>query len=100
MQKSLKWYVEVGSRWDIADCLEIAAAAAMVRGDATEAARLFGAAEALRDALGTPLPPSERETYDRRAMEVRSQLDGTTFALEWAWGRELNVDDAVRYALR
>ena len=100
VQQSLKWYVEVGSRWDIADCLEIAAAAAMVRGDATEAARLFGAAEALRDALGTPLPPSERETYDRRVMEVRSQLDGTTFALEWAWGRELDVDAAVRYALR
>ena len=100
VQQSLKWYVEVGSRWDIADCLEIAAAAANVRGEPAEAARLFGAAEALRDSLGTPLPPSERETYDRRVMDVRSRLDGTTFAIEWAWGRELDVDEAVRYALR
>ena len=100
VKQSLKWYVEVGSRWDIADCLEIAAAAATVRGEPTEAARLFGAAEALRDSLGTPLPPSERETYDRRLMDVRSRLDGTTFAIEWAWGRELDVDEAVRYAMR
>ena len=100
VKQSLKSYVEVGSRWDIADCLEIIAAAATVRGEPTQAARLFGAAEALRDSLGTPLPPSERETYDRRLMDVRSRLDGTTFAIEWAWGRELDVDEAVRYALR
>jgi hypothetical protein len=33
-------------------------------------------------------------------VETRSHLDGTTFAVEWAKGREMSYDEAVDYALK
>ena len=98
-KQSLELFREIGSRWDIADVLEVMAAVATETGDPTEAARLFGAAEAQREHLKVPLPPSEREAYERRVLAARAKLDGTSFALAWAWGRSMSLDEAVDYAL-
>ncbi|MEA2432798.1 MAG: hypothetical protein QOG54_255 [Actinomycetota bacterium] len=97
---SIEMCREMGSRWDMADLLEILATIASRRGDAADAARLFGSAEALREILNTPLPPSERDVYGGRVVDTRSHLDGTTFAVEWAKGREMSYDEAVDYALK
>lgn len=98
-RQSLRVFQEIGSRWDIADVLEVMAAVAAGMNDPTESARLFGAAEALREHLKAPLPPSEREAYDRRVLEARSQLDGSSFAIAWSWGRSMGLDEAVDHAL-
>ena len=98
-KEGLALFRELGSRWDIADVLEIMAAVASGRGDSEESARLFGAAEALREHLKTPLPPSERESYEERVLKTRSELDGTAFAVAWAWGRSMNLEQAMDYAL-
>ncbi len=37
-------------------------------------ARLFGAAGALRDAIGTPLPPVERASYEHNMAGARAEL--------------------------
>lgn len=92
-------FYEIGSHWDIADVLEIKAAVAARGGDPAEAACLFGAAEALREELKTPLPPSEREPYEQRVVEARTKLDGTAFAVAWGVGRSMSLDQAVAYAL-
>ena len=98
-RQSLEVFRELGSRWDIADVLEVMAAVATGLDDPAEAARLFGAAEALREHLKAPLPPSEREAYDKRVLEARTKLDGTSFAVAWTWGRAMSLDEAVAYAL-
>ena len=98
-RQSLEVFQEIGSRWDIADVLEVMAAVAAGLDDPAEAARLFGAAEALREHLKAPLPPSEREAYDKRVLEARKKLDGTSFAVAWAWGRAMSLEEAVSYAL-
>jgi non-specific serine/threonine protein kinase len=99
-KKCMEMFLEMGSRWDMADCLEILATIASRRGDPVDAARLFGSAEALRELLKTPLPPAERATYDKRVVETRTLLDGTTFAVEWAKGRAMTYDETVDYALQ
>jgi hypothetical protein len=67
-------------------------------GDAERAARLFGAAEALREALGAPLPPVERAHYDRSIATVRAALGEKAFAAAWTAGRAMPLEAAVARA--
>jgi hypothetical protein len=62
-------------------------------------ARLLGAAEALRAAIGLPLPPAERPDYERTVAAARAQLDEAAFATAWAQGRAMSLDQLVAYAL-
>ena len=58
------------------------------------AAGLWGAAEALRETIGTPLPPVERDTYERSVAAVRTQLGEKAFATAWAEGRAMTPEQA------
>jgi len=75
--------------------LAIAGAAA----EPTKAARLFGAAESLRDVVGVAIWPVRREIYEQGQAAVREQLGGVGFDAAWAEGRALSASDAVAYAL-
>jgi tetratricopeptide (TPR) repeat protein len=68
-------------------------------GQAERAARLFGAADVLREAMGVRLSVSEREAYDRDIAVARSALGEGPFAAAWAAGRALSLEDAIRFAL-
>jgi len=68
-------------------------------GQAERAARLFGAADVLREAMGVRLSVSEREAYDRDIAVARSALGEGPFAAAWAAGRALSLDEAVALAL-
>lgn len=85
-------------RW-IPNTLISAAGLAAVQGYAQRAAQLFGAAEALREALEIRLSPSERERYKRDVAIARSALDPAAFAASWAEGRAFDPEEAVRCAL-
>jgi hypothetical protein len=63
------------------------------------AARLFGAAEALHEAIGKPLPPFLRADYDRDVAAVHAQLDDATFDAAWAAGQALSLEQAIAEAL-
>ena len=63
------------------------------------AARLFGAAEALRDRIGTPIPSVEHADYDGAVTLARAQLDSGAFNAAWADGRALSWEQAAAYAL-
>jgi hypothetical protein len=45
------------------------------RGEAVRAARLYGAAEALRGTLGAPLPPADLARHERHLAAARSGMD-------------------------
>jgi hypothetical protein len=59
---------------------------------AVEAARWFGAAHALRTAIGVPLPPVEGEPYERSVEALRSVLGHALFATAWEEGSRRMLD--------
>ena len=63
------------------------------------AARLLGAVEALREAIGAPLPPAQRGEIDRVTAAMRDALGEETFAAAWAEGGAMTPDQAVAHAL-
>jgi hypothetical protein len=63
------------------------------------AARLLGAAQALCDALGSPLMPIEQALYERTVAAARASLGTAAFAAAWAEGRALPLEQAIAAAL-
>lgn len=79
--------------------LEAFAALAFAQKQASRTARLWGAAEALREGIGCPLLPSERVRYDILVAQAHSAMDETTFGVTWAQGRAMPLEQAIIYAL-
>ena len=94
-QKSLVLLRENGNEWFISDCLEGLAEIAAAQGEPMWAARLWGAAEALREALGTPPPPVTRADYERAVAASRTTLGERAFAVGWAEGRSMSPEQAL-----
>lgn len=75
----LALYQEVGDTWGESLCLEGLAGTCVGQGRMEEAARLLGAAEGLRDAIGTPLPPADLDAHGRLVDMVRAALGEAAF---------------------
>jgi hypothetical protein len=106
LEESLALYAEslvvsrdIGAREQAATGLEGLARVAAAQGQAGRAGRLCGAAEALREALGVPLPPDELTGQDRAVQAMRQALGEEAFAAAWAEGRALPLGEAVVLAL-
>lgn len=80
-------------------CLEGLAQVACAEGAARRAARLLGAAAALRRSLNLPMPPPDRQRLEQTAKRVCALLGAPTFAALEAEGRRAPVEAAVHYAL-
>lgn len=93
-----KWK-ELGTRAAIAHELECIGYIARARGHPARAAHLLGAAEALRELVGTPMADYERGEYANEVAALRTQLDETSLARAWAEGCAMTMDDAIQYAL-
>jgi predicted ATPase/DNA-binding SARP family transcriptional activator len=61
------------------------------------AARLFGAAEARREAIGTPIPPQWQRYCAGIITEMRAASE-TEFTIAWAEGRAMSLEAAIAYA--
>jgi tetratricopeptide (TPR) repeat protein len=85
----------VGDNQDIASCLEGLAGLFVAQGEPIRAVRLWGAADALREAIGTPIPPVCRADYDRSVAAGRAQLGEKAFAAAWAKGRMMTLDQVL-----
>jgi predicted ATPase/class 3 adenylate cyclase/DNA-binding CsgD family transcriptional regulator len=82
-------------KWRITPCLEGLAGVLASQGELVWAARLWGAAEALRDAMGTPIPPVYRAEYERSVAAARDQLGEQVFTTAWAEGRNMTPEQAL-----
>ncbi|HEX6483862.1 MAG TPA: LuxR C-terminal-related transcriptional regulator [Ktedonobacteraceae bacterium] len=80
---------------DIAPTVEGLAVVVMEQGEMTWAVRLLAAAAALRDSLGTPLPPVCGADYERSLAAARAQLGEQAFAVAWAEGRGMAWEQAL-----
>jgi non-specific serine/threonine protein kinase len=99
--ESLQLRQALGNTLAIAECFEGFAALASVGGRPRRAARLYGAAEAIRETTGVKLlDPADRVVRERQVSEVRKRLGAQRFAAEWAAGRDMPHDEAARLALR
>jgi tetratricopeptide (TPR) repeat protein len=98
--ESLAIRQELGDKRGIAYALEGFAWLAAAQGHGARAARLFGAAETLRAALGAPLPPADRPYYDRMVGTARSAIGEDQFSAAWGEGRAMTLEQAVREAER
>jgi tetratricopeptide (TPR) repeat protein len=67
--------------------------------DALRAARLFGAAAALRQLAGTPIVRQDQAEYEQRVTATRAMLNAAAFAAAWAEGRAMTLDQAIGVAL-
>jgi DNA-binding CsgD family transcriptional regulator len=90
---------ELRDVWGTPSSLEDLADIAGMTGQPERAARLYGAAEALREVIGVPLPPYHRSEYEREVAVTREALGEQAFADAYAAGRALPVEEAVAEAL-
>jgi hypothetical protein len=90
---------ELGDRVTSAWCLAGLGSAAALDEEPERAARLWGAAERLRAALGCRAAPAARATYERAMAQARAQLGDQAFAAAWDAGAALSLDEAIAEAL-
>jgi predicted ATPase/DNA-binding SARP family transcriptional activator/DNA-binding CsgD family transcriptional regulator len=98
-KESLALSKEVGGSWGTPAFLEGLACGARAKGVAERAAKLFGAAEGLREAMGVPLEPALRELEEPYVVGARSQLEESVWTEAWEEGRRMSVEAAIEDAL-
>ena len=107
LAESITRFREQDERWQSIQALEVCARWVAQRGrraadgqaDTLRAARLFGAAEALRETLGAPRLAIYARAPPARVASLRSQLDEPACAAAWAEGRAMTLEQALAYAL-
>jgi predicted ATPase/class 3 adenylate cyclase/DNA-binding CsgD family transcriptional regulator len=94
-EQGLQLATDRGFKWESASGLEGLASVVASQGEPAWAARLWGVAEALREAIGAPLPPVYRADYDQSVAAARAQLGEQTFAATWMEGRTMTPEQAL-----
>ena len=98
--RALVTCADAGLLPDVAQTLVAVAAVGAAAESWVEAARLFGAADALCGRLGFVLPTWDEPVRDAGLAAVNSALDPEAFEAAWAEGQALSVEEALAYAHR
>jgi tetratricopeptide (TPR) repeat protein len=98
-KESLLLARQAGYMIEVAEALEGHAEVDAAQGQITRAARLFGAAEVLREAIGAPLYAHDRAIRDRALASVRAALGEEAFATARMEGRAMPLEEAIALAL-
>ena len=94
-QESLEMCRTQGYLWCIPYLLEFLAGVAIAGGEAVRGMRLAGAAEALRETIGAPLPPVWHADRDRDLTPARRALSPSVYARALEEGRASPLDKAI-----
>jgi predicted ATPase/class 3 adenylate cyclase len=95
-EESVLLAVRAADKLNIASALEGLASVVATQGAYTWAARLWGAAEALRKSIGAPLPAVERPAYERAVTATREYLGQSAFDTAWVEGRGMTLEDVLK----
>ncbi len=68
------------------------------QGEPLRAAKLFGAAEALRAAINSVFAPADRAEYERNLAYSRTQLGEEAWQAAWEEGWIMTMEQAVAHA--
>jgi predicted ATPase/DNA-binding winged helix-turn-helix (wHTH) protein len=99
LRESLSVQRDVGERWYLSLSVEGLAQWLTAQGRHERAARLFGAGEALREAVGAAVLVLYRNGYEQAMADLKSGLGEERLAALWAEGRAMALEQAVAYAL-
>ena len=102
LRTGLQQVLSLGARHAIAEGLELWAALLAVTGRPVQAARLLGAAGALRRQIGAPVKPIDEERLQAAITAARSLLGAEAFAAAWELGEtqaEAGLQQVVELAL-
>ncbi len=97
--ESLRRQHTAGNSAGIAEGLGGLAALAVAQERLERAARLFGAAEAIRASHLAPIWPAERFEIDRHTLELHARLPAPIRTQLWHDGQAFSLEQAVAYAL-
>jgi predicted ATPase/class 3 adenylate cyclase len=100
VKSSVQSFVKLDDLDGVAEGFEGLAGIAVTQGKFVRAARLAGAANSLRSALGIPLGEVDRIRLDRWLSEPRKRLGKEGFDAAWAEGGGMTTDQAIDYALQ
>ncbi len=92
LEECLKLSLELDNKWNIAWCLEGLAAVAATQGEPVRAVWFMSAAQALREAIGTPLPSLSQAMHELTFASTRMQLGEQAFDATWAKGRTMTPE--------
>jgi predicted ATPase/DNA-binding CsgD family transcriptional regulator len=98
-QESLTLCIELDDRMVASESLEGVACISAAEDASERAASLFGAAEALREAVGYQHIPEEDALRAPYLAMARSRLDEAAWEEAWAEGRAMPMEQAIDYAL-
>ena len=84
----------------VAESLEALAGLAADQESVAEATRLWGAASALREAMGLARWPADQPAYEADVAKASRSLGEEAFNAAWAEGAALGIGEAVAYASR
>jgi non-specific serine/threonine protein kinase len=90
---------QIGDRPNISARLADLAGVWVTQGQPERAARIYGAAAALREKVHATMYEGQRLAYERDVARGKSQLDAATWEAAWAEGRAMSLDEACALAL-
>lgn len=99
LSAGLEQFRKLGHQAGVARCLAGLGSMAGMSGRPAQAARVWGAADALRQAIGGRPDPAARATYERAVALARAQLGDEAFAAAWAAGAALTLEETIAEAL-
>jgi tetratricopeptide (TPR) repeat protein len=99
-EQALRGFSRIGDSDGIAESLEVSAGIRGARGDSVGAARLAGAADALRAAAGLPLAPPDRSRFENWLSAPLAALSTEDFEQNWNEGAAMTPQQATSYVLR
>jgi predicted ATPase/DNA-binding SARP family transcriptional activator len=95
LRRSLELHTELRDRWRMSSVVEDLAAIALALGRPAAAARLLGAAEAVRDAIGTVIAPCERAQHVQTTGGARAALGEEAFSAAWQAGGSAPLEELI-----
>jgi hypothetical protein len=98
-REALALHRAIGDRWEVVWLIEDVAMIGAALGQPERTARLFGAAAAIREALGTTTAQSPIGDPSEGVRAARAALGEADFAAAWAEGRAMTLEQAVDAAL-
>lgn len=98
-RESIQTFQELGHRRGIARLLECLACSASAQSKPERSLRLAGAAAALRQVLGAPLPLAEQAQLEGSLGTARQALSNTAASAAWLEGWGMPLEKAVQDAL-
>jgi predicted ATPase/two-component SAPR family response regulator len=100
LRESLEGHMDLGDRWRAASVLDALATTQCAQRRLESAACLFGAAQAVREAISVPVPLCERADHEESISATRAELGEAAFDVAFSKGRAMSPLQAAEYAPR